>query len=269
MCPTTPWAVSTRLLHLWDFPSKNTRVGCHSQFGTSPLFNVWFCCFLTYIKVFQEVGEVVWYSHFFKSIPQFVVIHTIKGFTFFPLPSWLLQGHLNSASQWPLLPAVARTTLSPSQKFTPLLPKVWSWGSDVVLISHNRCSTKPTTFYTWMEGHSPCHLGLPAYLLPRAMLPAPCRPFCLKRSLKSQLGVCATGDGVILAFYTLSQCWLQTESKLPSCQICLLFPPVDQTSTFSPNSSWSSNWTLFYHDLFFYWMKVKVQIEKKLGFSSH
>ena len=25
-------------------------------------------------------GEVVWYSHLFKNIPQFVVIHTVKGF---------------------------------------------------------------------------------------------------------------------------------------------------------------------------------------------
>ena len=41
------------------------------------------CCFLTCIQVSQEVGEVVWYSHFFKNILQFVVIPTIKGFTFF------------------------------------------------------------------------------------------------------------------------------------------------------------------------------------------
>ena len=28
----------------------------------------------------QEAGQVVWYSHLFKNIPQFIVIHTIKGF---------------------------------------------------------------------------------------------------------------------------------------------------------------------------------------------
>ena len=28
----------------------------------------------------QEVGQVVWYSHLFKNFPQFVVIHTVKGF---------------------------------------------------------------------------------------------------------------------------------------------------------------------------------------------
>ena len=38
------------------------------------------CCFLTYIQVFQEAGQVVWYSHLFQNFPQFIVIHTVKGF---------------------------------------------------------------------------------------------------------------------------------------------------------------------------------------------
>ena len=38
------------------------------------------CCFLTCIQVSQEAGQVVWYSHRFKNFPQFVVIHTVKGF---------------------------------------------------------------------------------------------------------------------------------------------------------------------------------------------
>ena len=45
------------------------------------LFHVRFCWFLTYIQVLQEAGKVVWYSHFFKNFPQFVVIHTFKGFS--------------------------------------------------------------------------------------------------------------------------------------------------------------------------------------------
>ena len=28
----------------------------------------------------QEVGQVVWFSPLFKNFPQFVVIHTVKGF---------------------------------------------------------------------------------------------------------------------------------------------------------------------------------------------
>ena len=38
------------------------------------------CCFLTCIQISQEGGQVVWYSHLFKNFPQFVVIHTVKGF---------------------------------------------------------------------------------------------------------------------------------------------------------------------------------------------
>ena len=38
------------------------------------------CCFLTCIQVSQEVCQVVWYSHLFQNFPQFIVIHTVKGF---------------------------------------------------------------------------------------------------------------------------------------------------------------------------------------------
>ena len=38
------------------------------------------CCFLTCIQVSQETGQVVWYSHLFQNFPQFILIHTVKGF---------------------------------------------------------------------------------------------------------------------------------------------------------------------------------------------
>ena len=38
------------------------------------------CCFLTCIHISQEAGQVVWYSHLFQKFPQFIVIHTVKGF---------------------------------------------------------------------------------------------------------------------------------------------------------------------------------------------
>ena len=41
------------------------------------------CCFLTCIQVSQEAGQVIWYSHLpisLRIFPQFVVIHTVKGF---------------------------------------------------------------------------------------------------------------------------------------------------------------------------------------------
>ena len=48
-------------------------------FGTSlvscPVLTVASC-----IQVSQEAGQVVWYSHLLKNFPQFIVIHTVKGF---------------------------------------------------------------------------------------------------------------------------------------------------------------------------------------------
>ena len=38
------------------------------------------CCFLTCIQVSQEAGQVVWYAQLFQKLPQFIVIHTVKGF---------------------------------------------------------------------------------------------------------------------------------------------------------------------------------------------
>ena len=38
------------------------------------------CCFLTCIQISQKAGKVVYYSHLLKNFPQFVVIHTVKGF---------------------------------------------------------------------------------------------------------------------------------------------------------------------------------------------
>ena len=52
------------------------------QFCNSQLFHVQFeLLFFTYIQFSQEAGQVVWYSHLFKNIPQFVVIHAVKGFS--------------------------------------------------------------------------------------------------------------------------------------------------------------------------------------------
>ena len=42
-----------------------------------PSFN---CCILTCLQICQEAVQVVWYSHLFQNFPQFIVIHTVKGF---------------------------------------------------------------------------------------------------------------------------------------------------------------------------------------------
>ena len=33
------------------------------------------------MQLSQEAGQVVWYSHLLKNFPQFVVIHTVKGYS--------------------------------------------------------------------------------------------------------------------------------------------------------------------------------------------
>ena len=49
-------------------------------FGTSLLFHVQFCFFLTCVQISQEARKIVWYSHLLKNFPQFVVIHMVKCF---------------------------------------------------------------------------------------------------------------------------------------------------------------------------------------------
>ena len=38
------------------------------------------CSFLICIQIFQKGGKMVCYSHLLQNFPQFIVIHTVKGF---------------------------------------------------------------------------------------------------------------------------------------------------------------------------------------------
>src|SRR5574337_562066 len=38
------------------------------------------CCFLTCLQISQEADQMVWHSHLFQNFPEFIVIHTVKGF---------------------------------------------------------------------------------------------------------------------------------------------------------------------------------------------
>ena len=38
------------------------------------------CCLLICVQISQEAGQVVWYSQILKNLPEFIVIHTVKGF---------------------------------------------------------------------------------------------------------------------------------------------------------------------------------------------
>ena len=57
----------------WHIPFPIWKAVCCSMSSSN-------CCFLTYIQISQEAGQVVWYSHLFKNFLQFDVIHTVKGF---------------------------------------------------------------------------------------------------------------------------------------------------------------------------------------------
>ena len=39
------------------------------------------CCFLTCTQISQESGKVIWHSHLLRNFLQFVVIHTVEGFS--------------------------------------------------------------------------------------------------------------------------------------------------------------------------------------------
>ena len=56
-----------------DIFFSNFELDYLSTFGSS-------CRFLTCIQVSQEGGRVLWYSRLSQNFPQFIVIHTVKGF---------------------------------------------------------------------------------------------------------------------------------------------------------------------------------------------
>ena len=61
-----PWSIPFPILNKPAIPSFHVLL---------------YCCFLTCMQISQEAAKLVWYSHFFKNIPQVVVIHTVKGFS--------------------------------------------------------------------------------------------------------------------------------------------------------------------------------------------
>ena len=85
------------------------------------------CCFLTCIQISQEV---VWYSHLLKNIPQFVVIHTVKGF-----------GVINKAEIDVFLelscffhdPADVGNLISGSSAFSKSSLNIWKFMVDILL----------------------------------------------------------------------------------------------------------------------------------------
>ena len=61
------------------------------------------CCFLTCMQISQEAGQVIWYSHLFKNFPQFVVIHTVKGFGLVSKTEVDINEYNSPVKKWSLL----------------------------------------------------------------------------------------------------------------------------------------------------------------------
>ena len=58
---------------IYSYSFGNLEPVCCSMSGSNS-------CFLICIQILQEAGQVVWYSPLLKKSPQFLVIHTVKGF---------------------------------------------------------------------------------------------------------------------------------------------------------------------------------------------
>ena len=100
------------------------------------------CCFLTCIQISRKVGQVAWYSHLFQNFPQFIVIHTVKGFVIinkaeidvFPELSCFSDdpvdvGNLISASS-----PFSKTRTSRSSRFTYCWSLAWRILSIALLV---------------------------------------------------------------------------------------------------------------------------------------
>ena len=160
------------------------------------------CCFLSCTQVSQETGKVVWYCHLFKNFPQFVVIHTVKGFSgvneadvFLEFPCFLYDpadvGNLISGSSafsksslyiWKFL---VHVLLKPSLKdLEYYLVSMWHECSCAVIWTFFgialllKCSTlTASSFRIWNSsaGIPSPPLALGVVMLPKAHLTSPSR----------------------------------------------------------------------------------------------
>ena len=86
------------------------------------------CCLLTCIQVFGD-SKMVWYSHLFKSFPQFVVIHTVKGF------SIVIETEIDIFLEFPcfLYDPVNVGNLISGSSFSKLMLDIWKFLVCIIL----------------------------------------------------------------------------------------------------------------------------------------
>ena len=83
-------------------------------------------CFLTCIQVSQESGNVVWYSHLYKNVLQFVVIHSVKGFGI------VNEAEVDDFSRI-LLPVEVGNLISGSSAFSESSLYIWKFSGHILL----------------------------------------------------------------------------------------------------------------------------------------
>ena len=114
------------------------------------------CCFMTCIQISQEAGQVVWYSHLLKNFPQFVAIHTVKGFSIVNKAE--VEFFWNSLAflmiQWILaiwflapLPFVNPAFISGSSQFT----YCWSLAWRILRITLLVCEMSAIVCVRWVQ----------------------------------------------------------------------------------------------------------------------
>ena len=82
------------------------------------------------MQVSQETGKMVWYSHLFKSFPQFIMIHTVKGF------SIVLETEVDVYLEFPCFfydPANVDNLISGSSAFSKPSLNIWNFSVQVIL----------------------------------------------------------------------------------------------------------------------------------------
>ena len=101
-------ASSSLAFHMMYSVHKLNTQGDNTQPWHTP-FPIWnqsvvpcpvLTCFLTCTRISQEAGQVVWYSLLLKTFPQFVVIHTVKGFGIVNKADVLWNSFAFSMIQW-------------------------------------------------------------------------------------------------------------------------------------------------------------------------
>ena len=88
------------------------------------------CCFLTCIEIPQEADKMIWYSHLFKKFPQFIVIHTVKGF------SIVSEAEVGVFLEFPFFlydPAKVGNLISGSSAFSKSSLNIWKFSVHTLL----------------------------------------------------------------------------------------------------------------------------------------